>query len=299
MHVLDEFGEAATRLLSVDGLGGDTLELLVDRAGSVHAAASAIMCGDASQWLPGRGCELLREQMEQIDVSALQRSAERSGAGIMLVTDDCYPVLLRALPVSPGVLWLRGTVPLGCAGAIVGARRCTEYGRVQAARCAGSLSVAGVTTVSGGARGIDAAAHRGALRAGGATIAVLGSGHAVPYPPEHETLFDAIVEEGGCVMSEFRCDREPRPGNFPRRNRIIAGLSAAVGIMEAAWRSGALITARIAVEDLGRDALAVPGRVDAPASGGCIRALREGWAGVLSDPSDLVEACLSSVAARR
>ncbi len=298
MHVIDEFGEAAARLLGVDGLGADTLRLLVDKAGGVEAAALAVKCGDAAEWLPGRGCELLRERMDQIDISALQQSAERSGAGIVLVTDDGYPALLRALPVSPAVLWIRGELPGGCAGAIVGARRCTEYGRAQAKRCAVALSVAGVTTVSGGARGIDAAAHRGALRAGGATIAVLGSGHGVPYPPEHETLFDAIAEQGGCVMSEFRCDREPRPGNFPRRNRIIAGLSAAVGIMEAAWRSGALITARIAVEDMGRDALVIPGRVDAPASGGCIRALREGWAGVLSDPSDLVDACLNSVAVR-
>ena len=144
--------------------------------------------------------------------------------------------------------------------------------------------------MSGGARGIDAAAHRGALRAGGVTTAVLGSGLASIYPEEHGPLFDMIVAGKGAIVSEFAPRVPPRPGHFPRRNRIVAGLCVGVLVIEAARRSGALITARLAVDDLSRDAMAVPGAIDSFVSVGCHQAIRDGWATLVTTPEEVLEA---------
>ena len=132
-------------------------------------------------------------------------------------------------------------------------------------------------------------AHRAALREGGETVVVLGSGLRIPYPPEHQYLFDKIIEEGGVVISEFPCDCAPKPANFPRRNRIVSGLSSAVLVIEAANRSGALITARIAVEEHGRQAFVIPGRIGDIASAGCLRVLDEGWVQLALDPRVVIE----------
>jgi DNA processing protein len=158
--------------------------------------------------------------------------------------------------------------------ALVGSRHCTDYGRRMAARLATGLAHAGVTVVSGLARGIDGIAHRAALQAGGRTLAVLAGGLSRIYPPEHKDLASE-VEAAGAILSESRMGQESMPGLFPVRNRIISGLSAVVVVVEAAERSGALATAHHAA-DQGRTAMAVPGPVDAEASGGCHALLRQG-----------------------
>jgi DNA processing protein len=189
-----------------------------------------------------------------------------------------YPAGLREVPDAPETLHVRGRLrdDDALAVAIVGARRATFYGLDVAERLAADLAARGVTVVSGLARGIDAAAHRGALRVGGRTIAVLGSGTDVIYPPEHRTLAAEIAEHGALV-SQFAPGTPPLPQNFPARNRVIAALSLAVVVVEAAERSGSLITARVAAE-LGREVLAVPGRITTPESRGANRLIQDGAA---------------------
>jgi DNA processing protein len=194
----------------------------------------------------------------------------------VLRDDAAYPPALGRICDPPGVLFCRGKIEARdeLAVALVGSRRCTVYGRQQAERLAGALARAGLTIVSGLARGIDAAAHRGALEAGGRTIAVLGTGLANIYPPEHAELAQAIAQQG-AVLAEVPLDTAPLPGLFPQRNRIIAGLSLGVVVVEAARSSGALHTVRHAVEQ-GREVFAVPGRIDSLASEGCHDVLRDG-----------------------
>lgn len=287
---------AALRLSLVQGLGPVAILRLATACGSARAALEV----GADRWASALGCALCRAERcraeacspsltglasEIVDVTA------QLGASVIAMGDPAYPALLRAIPDPPPLLWLRGA--LGAvddwAVAVVGSRRCSAYGVDQADRIARGLAQRGHTIVSGGARGIDAAAHRSTLRVGGRTVAVLGSGLARPYPPEHRQLFDDIVAGGGVVLSEHPPTTEPRSAFFPRRNRIIAGMSLAVVLIEARARSGAAITARLAVEDLGRDAMAVPGRVDSPTSEGAHRAIREGWAALVTSAEDVVE----------
>jgi len=190
--------------------------------------------------------------------------------------DECFPRLLRELPDPPGLLFVRGELlPRDAVAiAIVGSRHATHYGLRQAEKLAGSLALAGFTIVSGLARGIDAAAHRGALAAGGRTIAVLASGVVNIYPPEHEGLA-AEIAGSGALISEAPPHALPKGGTFPQRNRIISGLSKGVIVVEAATRSGALITARHAL-DQGREVFAVPGPVDSRMSRGCHGLIRDG-----------------------
>jgi DNA processing protein len=182
------------------------------------------------------------------------------GARVVTAADAEYPALLREIPRPPARLWVRG-LPLTSspAVAVVGARRASRAGLAAAAHLAAGLAGAGVTVVSGFARGIDASAHRGALEAGGTTVAVFGCGLDVCYPPEHAGLLEELVR-GGTAISEFDPGERPLPYYFPVRNRIIAGLSRLVLVVEAAEKSGSLITARYAA-DFGRDVAAVPGPI--------------------------------------
>src|SRR3989475_11020009 len=202
--------------------------------------------------------------------------------------DPNYPALLGAIP-SPPTLYVRGAVTVddALALAIVGARDATPYGVEVAERLAGELGARGVTIVSGLARGIDAAAHRGALDAGGRTLAVLGCGLDVVYPLENRALARAI-EAQGALVSQFALGVSALPGHFPARNRTLAGLALGVVVVEAADRSGALITAGFA-GDLGREVFAVPGRITSPTSAGANRLIQDGaklvtcWQDIVSE----------------
>jgi DNA processing protein len=202
---------------------------------------------------------------------------------------DEYPAQLAAVPSAPETLYVRGRLVAddALAVAIVGSRRATPYGLEVAERLGAALGARGVTVVSGLARGIDSAAHRGALESGGRTIAVLGSGVDVIYPPENRRLAERIVE-AGAVVSQFAPGTRPLPYHFPERNRVIAGLVLAVVVVEAAEKSGALITAGFAAE-LGREVLAIPGRVSSPESRGAHRLIQDG-AGLVQDAEEVIAA---------
>jgi DNA processing protein len=211
-------------------------------------------------------------------------------AGVRIVPRDApdYPAALLEIPDPPLLLYIRGELPHHRPRiALVGSRAATRYGSGFALRIASELTQAGFEVVSGGARGIDTAAHRGALEAGGRTVAVLGSGLQRPYPPENHALFDRI-SGCGALVSEFALTCPPSKSTFPQRNRVVSGLCAAVVVVEAAARSGALITARHALEQ-GREVLAVPGPATSPRSAGANRLIQEGAKLVLGIEDILTE----------
>jgi DNA processing protein len=210
---------------------------------------------------------------------ALQEQATataRCGGRLVLLGDMDYPPLLRTIDLPPPFLVVRGQLTRedGLAVAIVGSRRATPYGLRMAERLGEDLAARGVTVVSGLARGVDTAGHRGALGAEGRTLAVLGSGVDVVYPPENRRLASAIAE-AGAVVSQFPMGTPPLPHHFPARNRVIAALTLGTVVVEAAERSGALITARLAGE-LGREVYAVPGNVSSPSSLGTNALIKDG-----------------------
>ncbi len=217
------------------------------------------------------------------------RLAEKHGFEILPQNDSRYPVLLKQIPDPPLLLYVWGTlkeIDL-LAVAIVGTRLCSPYGMIQAARFAAGIVSAGFTVVSGLAKGIDTAAHQGALRAKGRTIAVLGSGLLDVYPVENRKLAEKIASSG-AVVSELPLRMRPDRQNFPKRNRIISGLSRAVLVVEAGNRSGALITASLALEQ-GREVFALPGPVDQEMSLGANNLLKEG-AQIATAPEDILMA---------
>ncbi len=212
----------------------------------------------------------------QTSVRTLER-IRALGLTVVTVEDRHYPRRLAAIDMPPHVLFVLGDPTVldpNSAVAIVGTRRATDAGRAVAARLSTTLVAVGTTVVSGLAIGIDGAAHAAALHAGGTTVAVIGSGHAVLHPRAHSRLAASIVAAGGAVVSELAPDVEPTHGTFPRRNRIISGLTDATVVVEAPARSGALITASWALEQ-GRECFIVPGSLGAPASAGCLSFLRE------------------------
>jgi len=201
----------------------------------------------------------------------------RAGYHCLPWDDPAYPALLREISDPPLILYGRGDLQALTQGAIavVGARAATVYGQKIAAGMAAGLAAAGFTVVSGGALGIDSAAHQGALGVtGGRTVAVLGCGLDIAYPPQNGKLFAAIARNG-LLLSEYPPDTPPEPFRFPARNRIISGISSGCVVIEAARRSGSLITAELALEQ-GREVFAVPGRVDTGKSEGCHRLIQEG-----------------------
>ncbi|MBI5743690.1 MAG: DNA-protecting protein DprA [Elusimicrobia bacterium] len=209
----------------------------------------------------------LKAQTSACDPEKELRAAARAGATVLTGLDEAYPELLKKIYDPPLVLYLRGSLRAMPAAGIVGTRRATPYGLRTAARLSADLAAAGVAVVSGLARGVDTAAHEAAVKAGGVTWAAMGTGLGTVFPSENEKLAERIVGAGGALISEFPMDMGPWPSHFPRRNRIISGLSLATVVVEGGFESGALITARFALEQ-GREVLAVPGQVDCPASKG-------------------------------
>ena len=210
--------------------------------------------------------------------------------------DEDYPKRLRAINDPPVVLYVRGEKsPLyDYSIAIVGTRACSDHARRITPRIAGQLASSGVTIVSGMALGVDSLAHDGALKAGGRTIAVLGSGINVVYPPSNKGLYERIISQG-MIVTEYAPDIKPDPFNFPQRNRIIAGLCLGVVIVEAGLKSGALITAKLAVEQ-GRELFAVPGAAGLPRSAGVNRLLKDGTATMIESADDIKEHLKSQLA---
>ena len=225
--------------------------------------------------------------VRSLAAAAMQRAQASSIASIAW-DSPAYPAALTTIADPPMVLWTRGCAEVlsAPAVAIVGSRAATPYGLAVAERLAGDLAASGLVIVSGLARGVDSAAHRGALAAGGITVAVLGSGVDVIYPAEHKSLAKAI-DERGAVVSELVPGTAPLQEFFPRRNRIISGLSRAVVVIEAGEKSGSLITARCAL-DQGRDVLAVPGNVLSGRSRGAHALLRDG-AKIVESAVDILE----------
>jgi DNA processing protein len=284
------------QLALTDGIGPILSRRIIDRAGGAEAACEAEM--KVLREVEGIGsakATKIRESIREAAGTVDPELARADAAGVRVICPDdgdAYPVLLRSIPDPPVVLYVKGSLePRDLnAVAIVGSRRCTYYGREQAERFGSLLAGSGFTVVSGGARGVDSAAHRGALAPPeGRTIAVLGSGVDTVYPPENAGLFEQIARRG-AVVSEFPLGTPPNKENFPRRNRIVSGMSRGVMVVEADAKSGALITARQAVEDHDRPVFALPGRVDNPQSAGPHKLIREG--AVLVETLDDIVAAL-------
>jgi len=279
----------ALRLHLVPGVGPRTTQLLLE----AFESPAAVLAATEPELLgvDGIGPKLARAIRAARDSDEADRELARcraSGDKLFARGTPSYPHLLANIPDAPAVLYCRGDLlPQDeIAVAIVGSRRCTYYGISQAEKLAGGLARAGITVVSGLAKGIDSAAHRAALAAGGRTFAVTATGLETVYPPENEGLA-AEVAKAGSILTEFRLDQKPLAGLFPQRNRVISGLSLGVIVVEASRKSGALHTARHATEQ-NRDVFAVPGRIDSAPSDGCHDLIRDG-AALIRGVDDVLE----------
>jgi DNA processing protein len=267
-------------LLRVYGTGLAILREASSSGGVARIATVTYHDGDPGADRPGRALTSdIAEAVAAAAWTADSTVARIHGLGLRIVTieDPDYPLRLAEIELAPHVLFVMGdpaALNVEAAIAIVGTRRATDAGRSIAARLAANLTAVGASVVSGLAVGIDGAAHAATVRAGGTTVAVIGSGHAILHPRAHSRLAALIVGAGGAVVSELIPDAAPSKGTFPRRNRIISGLADATVVVEAPARSGALITASWAL-DQGRECFLVPGSIDAPASAGCLAFLRE------------------------
>ena len=280
----------AMRLNLVPGIGPRLQRELLD----VFETPASVFAAKRNDLLlvPGIGAKLadsiLRSRDSDRPATELARCRE-SGIRVLLRGMPEYPRLLSEICDAPQLLYCKGEIlPRdNLAISIVGSRRCSIYGRQQAERLGASLARAGFTVVSGLARGIDAAAHRGAISAFGRTIAVMATGVQKIYPPEHAEL-SLEIAENGAVVSEFPLDQRPTPGMFPQRNRIISGLCCGTLVIEATRKSGALHTCRHAMEQ-GREVFALPGRVDSLSSDGCHELIRDGVT-LVRHADDILEA---------
>ncbi|HDR14781.1 MAG TPA: DNA-protecting protein DprA, partial [Desulfobacteraceae bacterium] len=264
LHLIPGLGSALfRRLVGHFGSPGEVFKAGVDEIAGVHGVSKAM-----ARRISGR--------RHYIDPEGELYKAEGIGARIVCFPDDGYPKLLREIHNPPMVLYMKGVdiPPDVLLFAMVGSRNPTDYGLESAERLAAGLAARGAWVVSGLARGIDSAAHWGALLAGGDTVAVLGTGIDCIYPSGNEALSRRIVQRG-CLVSEFPLGSPPEPKNFPIRNRIISGLSNGVVVVEAAKSSGSLITASAALEQ-GRDVFAVPGSISSFASVGTHHLIKQG-----------------------
>ncbi|MCE9562365.1 MAG: DNA-processing protein DprA [Planctomycetes bacterium] len=277
-------------LALVPGLGPKLTAALLERFGSATLARQATATQLAEIPHIGEKTAIgLAAALRTVDIEPELRLMEKHATGVLALGLSGYPQPLAKVPAPPPLLYVRGEWLEADANSIgiVGSRNCTTYGQKIAAQLARELARAGFTIISGLARGIDGAAHRAALEAGGRTVAALAGGLSKIYPPEHSALADEIAAGRGCLITETPMGMDPQPGMFPARNRIISGLSRAVIVVEANARSGALITARHAAEQ-GREVYAVPGRVDDSASAGCLELIR-GGARLVRSADDVIE----------
>ncbi len=277
------------RLAMVPGVGPLLRMRLLSQFESPHQVFQA-KCRDL-QNVSGVGAKLAQSIIQSsstIDVDQQIEIAANNNVHILLESHDDYPPLLKEIHDPPGVIFSLGKLQSidQLAVAIVGTRHATNYGKQQAKQLATQLALAGITVVSGLARGIDTVAHQSALAAGGRTVAVLANGVLKPYPPENTELAQQIAAQG-CVLSEVTPTQPPRSGMFPQRNRIISGLTLGTIVIEAATRSGALITARHAWEQ-NREVFAVPGPVDSRMSQGPHQLIRDG-AKLVTSIDDVLE----------
>ena len=275
-------------LSELKGLRNQTRLALLRRFGDPES----IFYADADELLLTDGVERSQlKLLENHDLAPADRilaDCQRLDIRLLTLSDAAYPGRLKNIYDPPALLYCKGRLPLLddllCV-AVVGTRDCTPYGVACAEKLGFGLASGGAAVVSGLAKGIDAAAIRGALRAGGVTVGVVGNGLDVYYPYESRYLYEDVAS-AGILLSEYPPGTEPASGHFPVRNRIISGLSLAALVVEAPEKSGALITAATALEQ-GRDVFAVPGPIDAPASVGCNCLIRDG-AGLVSDASDIL-----------
>lgn len=281
-------GFYAAALLSASGVSLTVARRLVDHFGAASSAwrASGEELAAFLSDAPRKALLTLRKKKPDLpaDIAA---ACMKKGIAVCTMEDESYPALLREICQPPLVLFYRGTLaPKAARLAMVGARRASTYGKHVAEEMAAHLAGCGVTVVSGAARGIDTASHRGALTAG-RTVAVLGCGLDVVYPPENGRLLAEIAEHG-AVISEYPPGTRPLAAFFPARNRIISGLSRGAIVVEAAEKSGSLITAELALSE-GRDVFAVPGSIYSDTSRGCHRLIQQGAKLVVDAADVLVE----------
>lgn len=269
--------EARLRLHRLPEIGLRRFRTLVEAFGSASSALAAPASAWRSLGIPQASAEARRHPEVRDGASASMAWLERSGQHLLMWDSPGYPALLGEIDDAPPLLFVAGD-PLLLERpqlAIVGSRRATPPALDTAGAFARCLCRAGFSITSGLAVGIDGAAHRAALEAGGSTIGVLGTGLEKLYPQRHRRLADAMLERGGALVSEFPLDADPQPANFPRRNRIISGLSLGVLVVEASPASGSLITARLAAEQ-GREVYAIPGSIHHPGAKGCHQLIRDG-----------------------
>lgn len=275
-------------LKSVPGIGNLLFRRLIDHFGTPEKvlAASRDQLGRV-EGITSRTANAIHRHRTPDDVYREIDAISRSRFRILTQHDQAYPKLLLHIPDPPPVLYLYGSLDRSaCHMAVVGSRMATSYGRAATRRLCAQLVDHGMVITSGMARGIDTCAHKGALGAGGRTVAVLGSGLNRIYPPENRGLFERIAENG-AVLSEFTLNAEPEARHFPQRNRIISGMSLGTVVVEAARRSGSLITARLAAEQ-GREVFAVPGSIQAPTARGTHHLIQQG-AKLAQSAADIVE----------
>lgn len=278
------------KLCNAKGVGAVTFKRLLKYFGSVdRVLGCSVSEFTRISGIGVKKAESIVRSRDKFDTASELELAEKLGVSIINIDDKRYPILLKEINDPPAVIYVKGNIErndtLGIA--IVGSRRCSIYGDEQASRLAYLLSSAGFTIYSGMARGIDTAAHKGALSAGKRTIAVQGCGLGKIFPPENKKLFKMISESGACI-SELPLRSEPKSENFPARNRIIAGMTLASIVIEAGLRSGALITAKMATE-YNREVMAVPGKVDSPLSKGAHSLIKDG-AVLVESAEDVINA---------
>jgi DNA processing protein len=275
----DRDRDAILVLSHLESLTPRDLHGLARRERSAAACLRAVEAGNA-------GSAGDRDAARDVDVRAVREALDASGSSVAFPGDEAYPDAVLDLVDPPACLFFRGrSFPTGPSVAVVGARVCSAYGREMASAIGGGLGAAGVTVVSGAALGIDAIAHRGALRAHGDTVAVLGSGIDVPYPHGNRDLIEEIAV-AGTVVSEYPPGTRPVPRRFPARNRIVAALSRAVLVVEGAAGSGSILTAEFGME-LHRDVMGVPGPVTSPLSEAPHDLIRDG-AILVRGPDDVL-----------